>query len=150
MLEGHDIVEQALEVAKIEAEARLSEAEGTKELAASIEHSTEVHASEEPVVSEAIQIAEIEASRDVAVADILATSHEEGCCDTCRKIEGRVAQLEKELADHRASMALQMAKMEQKKEPEVEQVPVHDVKEKKPKEEKKKDEKAKFGKLYLG
>lgn len=150
MLDGHDIVDKALEVAAIEAQAELAQAEAMVASAEASIASSEAIADMEVPVSENIQIAEIEASRDIAVAEIMATSHEEGCCEVCRATESRVTQLEKELADHRASMALQMARMEQHKEPDVTEVPVKDVKEKKPKEEKKKEEKPKFGKLYLG
>ncbi len=150
MLEGNNIVEQALEVAQTEAEAELVQAEAMLASAAATEHSIESFENQETTTSDSVLVAEIEAEKDIAIAEIAATIHEEGCCETCRGTEGRLAILEKEFHDHSTRMQLEMATLREKKEPDVTQVPVQDVKEKKPKTEKPKDEKSKFGRLYLG
>src|SRR5260370_42635440 len=150
MLEGNTIVEQALEVAKTEAQAELIQAEAQLASAAATEHSIEAMGNVETPTSDSVLVAEIEAEKEIAIAEIAATTHEEGCCETCRGIEGRLAILEKEFHDHSTRMQLEMATLKEKREPDVTQVPVQDVKEKKPKEEKPKEEKSKFGRLYLG
>ena len=109
---GDEIVAQALEVARVEAEAELAQTETGAAMAEASAEAAREQANATIVAAEtATEIAEIQAQRDIEVARI-SSEAPHGCDAGCEYCSTRFRELEQRLSEHERSMGERMVKLE--------------------------------------